>query len=423
MTRPKRFTLVTSAHVTNNPRLVKEADLLRSTGVDVRVVAVILDEQLAEHDRYLAAEHGWRLHHVDAGRDGRRRWAWLGAAIGQRGAQLAFARGIRLGPVADRAASRMLTLLERAAAAEPADVVIGHNLPALPAAGRAARRLGARLGFDCEDLHAEEESDERRAPLARALATAVERRWLPRCDYITASSDGIANEVARRYHVERPQVVLNVFPLALRERSTILRDRTDATPSIYWFSQTIGADRGVEDAMLAIAGLPWPVALHLRGNITAGYRERLRARADSLNLSGRFFMHSPAPADDMVALAMQHDVGLAAEEPVTLNRMLCVTNKLFVYMTAGLAIAASDTTGQRQIMEQSPDSGFLFKPRDAESLRAGLWALLASPSRVAQAKERSLDAARQRFCWELEAPRMRAYLLGGRGRLTSNGGH
>lgn len=415
MTRAKRFTLLTSAHVTNNPRLLKEADLLHSAGAEVRVVSLSLDEELAARDRDLSADRGWQLRQVEGGRHGPRQLEWMLAAAGQRSAQIAFAGGLRIGSIADRAASRMLGALEDAAREERADVIIGHNLPALPAAGRAAARIGARLGFDCEDLHGEEESDPDRAASARVLASAVQSRWLPRCEYLTASSDGIATEVARRYGVGRPQVVLNVFPLAMRTKPTSIRDRVDATPSVYWFSQTIGADRGVEEAMSAVAGLPWPVAMHLRGKIAADYRQHLSNHAHALDLAGRFFVHAPAPADEMVALAMQHDIGLASEQPVSVNRLLCVTNKIFVYMTAGLAIAASDTPGQRQIIEQSPGAGFLFAPGSIEGLRAGLWQLLAAGARVAAAKQRSLEAATTRFCWELESPRMRAYLLGGRG--------
>jgi len=411
MTRAKRFTLLTSAHVTNNPRLVKEADLLVSAGADVRVVAASFDDTLAVQDRALAAAHGWRLVEVPTG-DRVDRVRATARALAQRGAQLAFARGLRVGAIPDYAASRLLRALRRAAVEEHADVIIGHNLPALPAAARAAHQLGAALGFDCEDLHAEEESDPARAPAARVLAAAVERRWLPDCEYLTASSDGIANEIARRYGVLRPHVILNVFPLSTRGITTEITDRTAAIPSVYWFSQTIGPDRGVEDAITAVGGLPWPVALHLRGNISPEYAQRLIALADSLGMQGRLVLHPPAAADAMVPLAMQHDVGLASEQPVSLNRQLCVTNKLFVYMTAGLAIAASDTPGQRQIMEQAGDVGFLFAPGSSESLRAGLWALLASPTRLAQAKQRSLDAATARFCWEIEAPRLRVYLLG-----------
>ena len=46
--------------------------------------------------------------------------------------------------------------LHAAACAVPADLYIAHYVAALPAAGAAAQRHGALLGFDAEDFHSGE---------------------------------------------------------------------------------------------------------------------------------------------------------------------------------------------------------------------------------------------------------------------------
>ena len=50
MMRPLRFCLVSSNHVANNPRLVKEADALAAAGHAVRVVAANNHEALSRRD-------------------------------------------------------------------------------------------------------------------------------------------------------------------------------------------------------------------------------------------------------------------------------------------------------------------------------------------------------------------------------------
>ena len=50
--------------------------------------------------------------------------------------------------------------------------------------------------------------------------------------------------------------------------------------------------------------------------------------------------------DEVVRRAAEHNVGLALEEGATLNRDLCVTNKLSIYSLAGLPLA---TTGDRGV--------------------------------------------------------------------------
>lgn len=404
---PLRFTLVTSAHVTNNPRLVKEADALTAAGHVVRVVAPLHHEHLARRDDALLASRRWRLQRVPVGRaSAAARWA-VGVAA-QRAARTAFALGLRAGPVADRALARNAGAMLRAAAAEPADVVIGHNLQALPVAGRAARLLGARLGFDIEDLHSGELRDAPEDALQRRVVAAVESRWLSRCDFLTASSEGIATEIASMYGVTRPTVVLNVFPLTELDHEVALDGErpSGARVSLYWYSQVVGAGRGIEEALLALAQLPTDVHLSLRGERDATFASWMDREARRLGIEARVHLAAPVPADELVVRASAHDIGLALEQPTTRNRQLCVTNKIFTYLLAGIAVAATDTEGQRGVMREAAGAGFLHPAGDADALARGLSALAAHPDALGAAKRRAREAALRQFHWERERDKL-----------------
>ena len=414
MMRPLRFCLVSSNHIANNPRLVKEADALAAAGHAVRVVAANNHEALSRRDAGVMAGRAWRLERVDSGRrmpGGR--WRWLRDTILQRVARTLALRGLRSARAEDRAVSRHVGALARAAAREPADVVIGHNLAALPAAARAAARLGARLGFDIEDLHTGELPDGPEHDPERRLRASVERRLLPRCELLTAASDGIADDIVRLYGVRRPEVVLNVFPRAERPAAPPAREasgRGAGVRSLYWYSQVIGPDRGVEEALRALAKLDLPVELHLRGELLPSYEGELRSLTDELGISERVHRWPPAPPGELVALAQHHDIGLALEQPVSRNRQVCVTNKLFTYLLAGLAVAATDTVGQRGILESVPDAGFLYPPGDVDALAAGLRRLLTAPGALERARSAARRAADERYCWEVERERLVSYL-------------
>ena len=416
---PLRFCLVTSAHVSNNPRLVKEADALASAGHDVRVVAPWQHAHLAERDDALLARRRWRLTRVEVGRrspglQGRLRWS--AGALLERAWRAAFAHGLRSERVAARALSRNLGAHIAAVAAEHADVVIAHNLQALPVAGRAAARLGARLGFDIEDLHSGELPALPEHELQRELVSTVERHWLPRCSMLTASSEGIADEIVRLYGVRRPAVVLNVFPH--EEAAHRIEDPTErpagARVSLYWYSQVIGRGRGIEEAVAALAMLDEGVHLTLRGESDPDFVSEISAEARRTGVIERLHLKPASPPGELVARAACHDVGLALEQPNSLNRELCVTNKLFTYMLAGLAIAATDTAGQRGILKEAAGVGFLCPPGDAHALAEGLRALTESPERLASARRRAADASRDRFNWERERAALVACLTGAR---------
>lgn len=404
LARRPRFCLLTSAHLCNAPRLLKEADALHAAGCDVRVVAVRMDAEHAARDDALMGTRGWRLDRVRVARhEGRSMARWLAGSVAQAAARRLFAAGWARDSVRDQAASRFVRQLAMSAASEPADVIVGHTLAALPAAVRAADRIGARLGFDLEDLYSGELPGDPRADAERRLAESLERGYLPRCDFLVASSAGIADEVVARYGVRRPYVIHNVFPAAdrLAAPDGLAAERAhDGGPTLYWYSQVIGAGRGLEEAVTALSMLHAPARLHVRGRRDAAFVAALGAHAGRLGVRDRLVIHEPAPPDALVALASRHDVGLALEQPSTLNRRLCATNKLFTYLLGGLAIAATDTPGQRAIMAEVPEAGLLYPPGDAAALAAGLNALLASPEALARAKRAALAAALERYSWE-----------------------
>ncbi len=55
----------------------------------------------------------------------------------------------------------------------------------------------------------------------------------------------------------------------------------------------------------------------------------------------------------MTALAGPFDIGLSLEQPSSINRSLCLTNKALVYLLAGLALGATDTEGHRVLAKSS----------------------------------------------------------------------
>ena len=410
MGRRLRFCLVTPAHVCNNPRLVKEADALDAAGHRVRVVSLVTSSAAMAHDFTVMATRGWNLQCVDARRE-TTRMRWLGWSAAQRAARLAFDAGLERGLVRDLAASRFVVPLALAAASDSADVYVAHNLEALPAAAWAAQRHGARLAFDVEDLYEGILPDDRAFAAERRRIRRVQERYLPRCTRLTAAAPAIGEEIATRYGVMHPVTILNAFPTAERAfGSQVRRDRRSDAPSLYWFSQTLGPDRGVEDALAALELLDVPAHLYLRGAVRDDYRRELTGRAERAGLGERLHFLGVVPPGEIVSRAAEHDIGLALEQPTTLNRDICVTNKLFVYMLAGLAVVATETRGQRDLLLRHDTGARLYPPGDAAALAAALRALLRTPGALEDARARAFAAACGPFAWEHEAERLVGYL-------------
>ncbi len=208
-TSARRICLVTPGHLSTNPRLVKEADALMAAGHEVSIVSARFIPWADAADGEFE-NRPWRIRKVAFGpMAGRARHVIQ--SLRRRAGLLAYKI---FGLCPELAFHPVIPALTRAARAAKADLYIAHNLAALPAAYRAAKRHGAKLGFDAEDFHSGELNDTPENALRIRLTRELEQRYLPHCDYLTAASPGIAKAYADTYGVQLPTVILNVFPKA-----------------------------------------------------------------------------------------------------------------------------------------------------------------------------------------------------------------
>lgn len=412
----RRICIVSSGCLSTGPRVVKEADALSEAGHDVHVVVLHWMAGQHESDTRLAHDKpwSWSAARWDGARGRRAPLVLAGKLL--RGGARASERVWRGALPQALGLSDHVPPLLLAAAKHDAELYIAHNLPALPVAALLARVRGAHLAFDAEDDHYAELDHATQASPRGLRTDAIMRRYLPRCAHVTAASEGMAEALAQRCGIAMPTAVHNVFPWALRERlDGRTLDRGAERLSLHWYSQTIGLDRGIQDAIRALGALPDGVALHLRGELPADVEQTLRALAREVGVEAQLRFHAPVHPDELLSRATEHDVGLALEQPVSDNRMQTVTNKLFFFLLAGLAVAATNTPGQLRVMAQAPGVGFTYAPGDHASLAAGLRRNLDEPAALAAAKTAALDAARTRWCWERERERLVAAVERGLG--------
>jgi glycosyltransferase involved in cell wall biosynthesis len=399
----QRICIVTAGSLSSGPRVEKEAQTLVQAGYDVQVVACHRVPWLQAWDEQIAREHGiaFRAVALHTGNP-LARTQRIAAVLLHRSAAAFCARTGTLPVAADLALSEQTAPLLAAALSRRAQLYVAHNLAALPVAAALAALHRARFAFDSEDDHVGELPDDAPQP-RRALIEHAHARYLPRCAYVSVPSDGIADLLAQRYGIARPHVLLNVFPWSLRDGlDGQRRDRQGTAPSLYWYSQSVGLDRGLQDLLRAAGLLRGEFELHLRGHASPVVRETLLAIAREGGVAERVFFHEQVHPHELLSRSAEHDIGLALEQPVTRNHRLTVSNKMFFYLLAGLAVAATETTGQAAIMQQLSGAGFSYSPGDHAGLARGLQRWLDDRLELQRARAAALDAARTRFCWELE---------------------
>ena len=374
--------------------MVKEADSLCDAGYDVTVLYAYWNAWGTLFDKQLIPAKKWQAIRVAGDPEDNRFTYFLSKVIFRVAQKInnAFAGKMLL----DAAIARPAFFLKRQAKQHKADIYIAHNLGALPAAVTVAKAHGKPCGFDAEDFHRNEVSDDANNPDV-ILKANIEDKYLPQLNYLTASSPQIADAYHKLYPDLNPVVLLNVFPkVAVRQKAD-----TKGTLKLFWFSQTIGANRGIESVLSALSLLNRSdFELHLLGNQSPGDEDFI-SKITGSGITVK--LHNPIPPDDIISFASQFDIGLALENQSPYNRDICLTNKIFTYMQAGLAIVASDTLAQRGFIAYNPTIGKVYPNGNEQALADILLSFQQDKRHLETCKSEALRLAQTQYNWEVES--------------------
>ncbi|TAJ29493.1 MAG: glycosyltransferase [Reyranella sp.] len=387
--------IVSPGNLASNPRVLKEADALHGAGYDVTSVFCGYSDALRAADDEIAAAVPWKTVRVP-----RSPIEGVRLRAVRPFARTAQAVGWTMPPgLAAEAYGGPVATLTRHVCEIRADLYIAHYVSALPAAAAAARRHGGLLGFDAEDFHSGEGTGLPDDAFRMRMVEAVESAILPSCVHLTAAAPMIGEAYAARYGIDVPRTLLNVFPLSMApaERTRRSGDGLRA----YWFSQTIGLDRGLQAFIEAMALTRVPVTLDIRGSNRWGHGDTLLALARSLGIEGRVRLQPMAPPSEMARLAAECDIGLSLETEISENRRLCLTNKIFTYLLAGMPVIMSDTPAQRRLAPDLGEAARLVSLADPAGTAQMLDALAAPPAFDA-ASASAWRLGRERYNWEHE---------------------
>jgi hypothetical protein len=242
-----------------------------------------------------------------------------------------------------------------------ADLIMAHNIDTLLPAYRVARDSGALLLFDSMEFHSD--MDESQHPLEIDLIKSIERMCLPVCSLITTSSHRVAQALNETYGVTTTLPLYNTP----RCRTQVDVEKVSGF-SLYWRNSTIGlSHRGLADAIQALRQLPLDISLHVQGHLPPNNRSEIFELAKSLGVAERLVVHPPCKPERAVEEAARFHVGLCLERKGNRNHELTVSNKMFDYHMAGLAVVSSDLPALHDIINRS-QGGLVFRPGDIDQL-------------------------------------------------------
>jgi len=399
--RHKSICFITPGHLSSNPRLIKEAYAAANSGYEITIICSQYLAVLVEFDKQLFQTNPlWKVNVV----------SWTGKTLSEK--LLRFYTGLRnkiAGWLAVKtnaiwwivmAQGRMHNELLKKAIAVPADLYIAHNLAALPIAIKAAQYHQAKAGFDAEDFHRGELVDQ--DSWQSQLVKRIEDFYLPQVSYLTAASPLISEAYQDLYPSLKAHVINNVF--SIKDRPLRLKCSNRQSLHLFWFSQTIGTNRGIEDAIQAIgATRKSDIYLHLLGFCTEAMKTYLKNLSADQGLAADQLVFMPVVApDQLVAISSHFDIGLALEPGFSVNNDIALSNKILTYVLAGNAIIASNTRGQAAFMKRYPEIGKIYRIGNIEAFTNQIMYFYENREALHECRRKAWELGLRKLNWERE---------------------
>lgn len=396
----KVICIVSSGQPSANPRVVKEAISLSRAGYRIKVIYCPLSAWADPFDRVLFEAHP-EIKWEQAGyhRD-RQRAGYLFARMRKRFYSEVYKLSGNRFNAAILSSSLFSRELEKKAKKHRADLYIGHNLGALPAVVKAAKKYGTKCSFDFEDFHRGETG---KNSLQWEKNAETEGMYIPSLNFASTASPMITGA----YQFLFPKIDLftvnNCFPLKYAAKTLISLEQEPM--KLFWFSQNVGKGRGLENIIEAM-GLTGNgnISLTLLGNCTESIQDYFSDIALHAGLGReQLLFHGVVEEKEIVRIAAQHHIGIASEVPLTVNHNICLANKIFMYLPAGNAILFSDTKAHSFFLKENPGTGMLYRYNDIADTAAVLRLYLQNPLLLAEHRKTAFNLGQTKFNWDIES--------------------
>jgi len=302
---------------------------------------------------------------------------------------------------AERSVCRCFNELYKSGIAIHASLYIAHNLGALPVVGKIASFLKKPFVFDAEDFHRGQSIS---GSLVFNQSSLIENYWLPKAALVTAASPFIAARYKQLLGLNS-LLVNNVFNI---KNAPVLIGSITNPIKLFWFSQTVGKGRGLEDILTALRRFPFEsFSITIIGDLSSQMEKYLLGlilENNEIQVDLKFL--KPVEPDKLFDIASTFDIGLAIETGVNENNNLSFSNKLFTYLLSANAILFSSTTAQEYFFNQHSNIGWIYPTCDIDKLELVLTQIKNNPMQLLSYKHNARELATQVYNWEIEQSKL-----------------
>ncbi len=289
-----------------------------------------------------------------------------------------------------------------------ADIYHAHDTKALPACYFAARLRRKPVIFDSHELPLSNEIETAHWRGLIRLFSRLLAIMVPRCAGVITVSPPIANEIHKRYGGPEVTLIRNLPAARSVPKREYLRQYLGLPPEthIALYQGALEESRGLDRLIYAAPFLKQDFVIVLMGPDVEGIQPHLEALIRREEVTDRVKIVPPVPYAELLDWTASADIGLLIYAPdQSLNIKMCLPNKLFEYLMAGLPVLASPLDAVADIIT-TYDVGQIVSSLTPARIAAAINTLVADPLAYARMRRNALSAGQHELCWERESQRL-----------------
>ena len=283
------------------------------------------------------------------------------------------------------------------------DVIHCNDLDTLLVGVLARKHFGCTLVYDAHEYFPH--SDPEGGWLDRVVFHFLENALIRKADAVITVNHQLAEVIRDAYGLSEVRSLPNAVPWSGTQAAMSTDMTALASGRVkFLFQGRFSPQRGLEELVDAWSRIDATrAALFLRGPDNA-WRQELRARAERLGILGRSVYFLDAVREtQLVAAAMEADVGVIAYKGDVAGYKYACPNKLSQYLHAGLMVLTNDLPYVREVIEDA-GAGLHYSSADPDSIVGAVSRISGDAGLLRESKENALRYARASFNWQRVSP-------------------
>ncbi len=280
------------------------------------------------------------------------------------------------------------------------DVIVSHDLTTLFYGVLGRLLTGAKFIYDSHELYlhtTQFNSKSLKVRFRRCILAVAERLFISRADAVITVNELIEKELKSKYRLQKDiYTVMNTVSHNIKPLKKMLVDKSYLN---LVYQGIFSEGRGLEELCEAMKYTNIRVRLYLYGS--GPLEDTIQGIVHDMKLGEKIFLMGYLPYEELLAVSYQFDVGVVCFRPISKNNYLASPNKLFEYISVGLAIVGSNLPFIEKVVNENK-MGVIVDPDYVKDIAEKINILETDRELLNRYQVNAMKAYRSRYNWDIE---------------------